>query len=175
MNRMRRILTGLALAATVLTTSGAAHGEGVVAPEAGQVVRLSTGGAPVGVLKGDRLFALLIDEEKAAEWVVVPDGDHVRFAVRGTNNVITAPNEEARTQAVVRPDATDKSLWQIRELGEDGGEGAPVTKLESGYYTIEQDGNVLGRSRVEDYSLLPKRVYSRTDNPRATWTIEVTG
>ena len=39
--------------------------------------------------------------------------------------------------------------------------------LESGLYIIQNCGNLVGRALAEDRSLLPKKVFSNTDNPGA--------
>jgi hypothetical protein len=138
----------------------------------GSVVKMSIRGAPVGEQR-NRLYAFLIEEDEAAQWVVTPDGDGFRFAMRGTDYVITAPDEgEEPAQAAVRPDQTARSCWQLERLDEDGS-GRPATQIESGFYRIRQNDRVLGRSRREDLSLMPKGVYVEGVLPEDRWVIEV--
>ncbi|MER5713472.1 hypothetical protein AB0B13_32220 [Streptomyces sp. NPDC042898] len=137
-----------------------------------KVVRLYAKEAPVGVLDG-RLVGLLVQQEQAAEWAVGPADDGFRFTVKGTEETVVAEGTE-RAPVAVRPDDSPASVWRLQRIDGDG--ATTVTRLDElrdGIYAIDQNGLALGRDLFEDRSLLPKRVFVRTDDRDPQWRIEV--
>ncbi|MFF8834833.1 hypothetical protein [Streptomyces sp. NPDC015130] len=137
-----------------------------------KVVRLYAKEAPVGVLDG-RMVGLLDGPERYAEWAVTPEGDGFRLTVKGTEETVVAEGGE-RAPVAVRPDDSPASVWRLQRVTGDG--VATVTDLDGlrdGVYAIDQNGFALGRDLFEDRSLLPKRVYARTDDRDPQWRIEV--
>ncbi|WP_329623829.1 hypothetical protein OG357_28280 [Streptomyces sp. NBC_01255] len=137
-----------------------------------KVVKLYAKEAPVGVLDG-HLVGLLIERQHAAEWAVSPEDGGFRFTVKGTEDTVVAEGGE-RAPVVVRPDDSPASVWRLQRVDEDG--ATTVTRLDDlrdGIYAIDQNGFALGRDLFEDRSLLPKRVFARTDDRDPQWRIEV--
>ncbi|MFI6420885.1 hypothetical protein ACIBG6_26195 [Streptomyces sp. NPDC050842] len=137
-----------------------------------KVVKLYAKEAPVGVLDG-HLVGLLVERQQAAEWAVSPAGGGFRFTVKGTEDTVVAEGSE-RAPVAVRPDDSPASVWRLQHVTEDG--VTTVTRLDEvrdGVYAIDQNGFALGRDLFEDRSLLPKRVFARTDDRDPQWRIEV--
>ncbi|MFD3666000.1 hypothetical protein ACFWVF_36255 [Streptomyces sp. NPDC058659] len=137
-----------------------------------KVVKLYAKEAPVGVLDG-HLVGLLVERQQAAEWAVSPVDGGFRFTVKGTEDTVVAEGGE-RAPVAVRPDDSPASVWRLQRVGEDG--ATTVTGLDDlrdGIYVIDQNGFALGRDLFEDRSLLPKRVFARTDDRDPQWRIEV--
>ncbi|MEU3693779.1 hypothetical protein [Streptomyces narbonensis] len=137
-----------------------------------KVVRLYAKEAPVGVLDG-RMVALLTQPEQYAEWALSPEGDGFRITVKGTEETVVAEGGE-RAPVAVRPDDSPASVWRLQRVTEDGVRTvAGLDDLRDGVYVIDQNGFALGRDLFEDRSLLPKRVFVRTDDRDPQWRIEV--
>ncbi len=140
--------------------------------DTGKVVKLYAKGAPVGVEDG-ALVGFLVDQGHSAEWVVTREGQGFRFTAKGTEETIVAEGTD-RAPVGVRGDDSPASVWRIQRVDDDG--TATVTSLadlRTGTYTIDQQGLALGRDLFEDRSLLPKRIFVRTDDRDPQWTIEV--
>ncbi|MFF0275223.1 hypothetical protein [Streptomyces sp. NPDC004330] len=146
---------------------------------AGKVVKLYAKGAPVGVEEG-AVVGFLAEPAGAGEWLVTREREGFRFTAKGTEETITAEGTE-RAPVVVRPDDSPASVWRLQRV--DGGEGAggavalttitALADLRDGTYVIDQNGLALGRDLFEDRSLLPKRIFVRTDDRDPQWRIEV--
>ncbi|WP_435970424.1 hypothetical protein [Streptomyces sp. Qhu_M48] len=139
---------------------------------AGKVVKLYAKGAPVGVEDG-ALVGFLADPEQAGEWLVTRADDGFRLTAKGTEETIASAGT-GRAPAVVRPDDSPASVWRLQRVdGEGSTTVTSLADLRDGTYVIDQNGLALGRDLFEDRSLLPKRVFVRTDDRDPQWTIEV--
>ncbi|WP_406057868.1 hypothetical protein OG462_14590 [Streptomyces sp. NBC_01077] len=142
----------------------------------GKVVRLYAKGAPVGVEDG-ALVGFLVDQTRAGEWLVTREGEGFRLTAKGTEETIASEGAE-RAPVAVRPDDSPASVWRFQHVEGDGDTITLTTitslaELRDGTYVIDQNGLALGRDLFEDRSLLPKRVYIRTDDRDPQWRIEV--
>ncbi|APE21256.1 MULTISPECIES: hypothetical protein [Streptomyces] len=144
-------------------------------PNAGKVVKLYAKEAPVGVLDG-ALVGFLTDPAQAGEWLVTRQDEGFRLTAKGTEETVTAEGPE-RAPVAVRPDDSPASVWRLQRVGRDG-DTTTITSLadlRDGTYVIDQNGLALGRDLFEDRSLLPKRIFVRTDDRDPQWRIEVLG
>ncbi|MFD7959997.1 hypothetical protein ACFV5J_04215 [Streptomyces zaomyceticus] len=138
----------------------------------GKVVRLYAKGAPVGVEDG-ALVGFLVDPARAGEWLVTREDGGFRITAKGTEETI-ASNGTDRAPAAVRPDDSPASVWRLQRVDEDGTSTlTSLADLRDGSYVIDQNGLALGRDLFEDRSMLPKRVFVRTDDRDPQWTVEV--
>ncbi|MFE0647521.1 I66 family serine proteinase inhibitor [Streptomyces sp. NPDC059534] len=138
----------------------------------GKVVKLYAKGAPVGV-EGGALVGFLVDQGRAGEWLVTRAHEGFRFTSKGTEETIASASTD-RAPVVVRPDDSAASVWRIQHVTDDGTTTVTsLADLRTGTYVIDQQGLALGRDLFEDRSLLPKRVFVRTDDRDPQWTIEV--
>ncbi|MEV8586485.1 hypothetical protein [Streptomyces sp. NPDC051180] len=138
----------------------------------GTVVKLYAKGAPVGVEEG-ALVGFLVDQGRAGEWLVTRARGGFRFTAKGTEETIASDGTD-RAPAVVRPDDSAASVWRIQRVdGEGTTTVVSLADLRTGTHVIDQHGLALGRDLFEDRSLLPKRVFVRTDDRDPQWTIEV--
>ncbi|MEV7375471.1 hypothetical protein AB0O51_31840 [Streptomyces sp. NPDC090301] len=149
---------------------------------AGKVVKLYAKGAPVGVEDG-AVVGHLVDPTRAGEWLITRDDEGFRLTAKGTEETIASEGTE-RAPVVARPDDSPASVWRLQRVEGDGdGDGDTVAlttltslaDLRDGMYVIDQNGLALGRDLFEDRSLLPKRIFVRTDDRDPQWRIEVLG
>ncbi|WP_328944954.1 hypothetical protein OG259_29165 [Streptomyces sp. NBC_00250] len=139
---------------------------------AGKVVKLYAKGAPVGAQDG-ALVGFLADPTRAGEWLVTREDGGFRMSAKGTEETIASAGTE-RAPAVVRPDDSPASVWRLQRVDADGTTTiTSLVDLKDGMYVIDQNGLALGRDLFEDRSLLPKRVFVRTDDRDPQWRIEV--
>ncbi|MFF3836727.1 hypothetical protein [Streptomyces sp. NPDC001930] len=143
---------------------------------AGKVVKLYAKGAPVGVEDG-AVVGFLVDPTRAGEWLITRADGGFRLTAKGTEETIASEGTE-RAPVVARPDDSPASVWRLQRVEDDGDTLALTTltslaDLRDGTYVIDQNGLVLGRDLFEDRSLLPKRVFVRTDDRDPQWRIEV--
>ncbi|MCB8907566.1 MULTISPECIES: hypothetical protein [unclassified Streptomyces] len=143
---------------------------------AGKVVKLYAKGAPVGVEDG-AVVGFLVDPTRAGEWLITRDGEGFRLTAKGTEETIASEGTE-RAPVVARPDDSPASVWRLQRVEGDGDTIALTTitslaDLRDGTYVIDQNGLALGRDLFEDRSLLPKRIFVRTDDRDPQWRIEV--
>ncbi|MFE4310630.1 hypothetical protein [Streptomyces sp. NPDC056891] len=143
---------------------------------AGKVVKLYAKGAPVGVEDG-AVVGFLVDPTRAGEWLITRDGEGFRLTAKGTEETIASEGTE-RAPVVARPDDSPASVWRVQRVEGDGDTIALTTitslaDLRDGTYVIDQNGLALGRDLFEDRSLLPKRIFVRTDDRDPQWRIEV--
>ncbi|KLL10115.1 MULTISPECIES: I66 family serine proteinase inhibitor [Protofrankia] len=127
----------------------------------GKIARIIVRGAPTGVQK-DLVWALLIGQEEASEWVVAAVDGGFQFTELASGKVLAAPSTDPGAQVAVAVAGAERARWTIRKFDEDDA-AAKIEKVDqivSGFYTLELagTGRYLGRSIVEDRSLLPKRV-----------------
>ncbi|KQX53194.1 MULTISPECIES: hypothetical protein [unclassified Streptomyces] len=141
-------------------------------PNAGKVVKLYAKGAPVGIEDG-ALVGFLVDPAGAVEWLVTREDQGFRLTAKGTQDTVVAEGTD-RAPAVVRPDGSPASVWRLQRVDADGTTTiTSLADLRDGTYLIDRNGLALGRDLFEDRSLLPKRVYVRTDDREPLWRIEV--
>ncbi|MFE5947701.1 hypothetical protein [Streptomyces sp. NPDC056480] len=143
---------------------------------AGKVVKLYAKGAPVGVEDG-AVVGFLVDPTRAGEWLITRADGGFRLTAKGTEETIASEGTE-RAPVVARPDDSPASVWRLQHVEDDGDTLALTTltslaDLRDGTYVIDQNGLALGRDLFEDRSLLPKRVFIRTDDRDPQWRIEV--
>ncbi|MFJ2933509.1 hypothetical protein ACIO8G_12115 [Streptomyces sp. NPDC087219] len=143
---------------------------------AGKVVKLYAKGAPVGVEDG-AVFGFLVEPTRAGEWLITRDDEGFRLTAKGTEESIASEGTE-RAPVVARPDDSPASVWRLQRVEDDGDTLALTTltslaDLRDGTYVIDQNGLALGRDLFEDRSLLPKRIFVRTDDRDPQWRIEV--
>lgn len=151
---------------------------------AGKVVKLYAKGAPVGVEDG-AVVGYLADPTRAGEWLITRDDEGFRLTAKGTEETIASEGTE-RAPVVARPDDSPASVWRLQRVeGDEGDEGdgdggavalttlTSLADLRDGTYVIDQNGLALGRDLFEDRSLLPKRIFVRTDDRDPQWRIEV--
>ena len=138
----------------------------------GPLVQIQINGANL-VIINQQVYAALTSPPGTATWVVTagPDGSLV-FTDQASGLVLSDASTSAggglsRTSpAVVAP--ADAGLpvtsWNLVQYSDDeGDDAAPIkdpSRLESGYYTLQDpgSGNFLFRNQIEDRSLLPKYV-----------------
>jgi len=144
-------------------------------------VTLLAGQAPLGVVD-DRLFALLVDHDRAEQWVVTPVPRYGKNAViiethdRSAGMVL--PDEQPGTQVAVRPLIVGRSeppsyppdeVWIATPLP---GDGAPDLMPNAGAFTLRpmsvSANQFIGRQFAEDLSLLPKRIVLRAEGDEPT-------
>ncbi|MET7760048.1 hypothetical protein ABZT27_35970 [Streptomyces sp. NPDC005389] len=145
---------------------------------AGKVVKLYAKGAPVGVEQG-AVVGFLADPTRAGEWLITRAAEGFRLTAKGTEETIASEGTE-RAPVVARPDDSPASVWRLQRVEDDGDTLALTTltslaDLRDGTYVIDQNGLALGRDLFEDRSLLPKRIFVRTDDRDPQWRIEVLG
>ncbi|MBD0710834.1 MULTISPECIES: hypothetical protein [unclassified Streptomyces] len=141
-------------------------------PKIGAIVKLYVREAPVGV-DGGALVAFPHDPTRAVEWLVTPEDEGFRLTAKGTEESIVATGTE-RAPVEVRADATAASVWRLQRVDDEGATTVASTDdLVDGTYTIDRNGLALGRDLFEDRSLLPKRIFIRTDDRDARWRLEV--
>ncbi|MFD3530787.1 hypothetical protein [Streptomyces sp. NPDC058664] len=141
-------------------------------PNVGKVVKLYVKGAPLGVEDGVPV-GFLVDRERAPEWLISHEAGGFRLTAKGTEETIASEGTE-RAPAVVRPDDSPASVWRLQRVDGDGVTTiTSLADLRDGTYVIDQNGLALGRDLFEDRSLLPKRVFVRTDDRDPQWRIEV--
>ncbi|MER6097255.1 hypothetical protein ABT154_15640 [Streptomyces sp. NPDC001728] len=141
-------------------------------PNAGKIVKLYAKGAPVGVEDG-ALVGFLVDPARAAEWLVTREDQGFRLTAKGTEDTVVAEGTD-RAPAAVRPDESPASVWRLQRVDADGATTVTsLADLRDGTYLIDRNGLALGRDLFEDRSLLPKRVFVRTDDREPFWRIEV--
>ena len=149
-------------------------------------VTLYAGHAPLGVID-QRLFALLTDHEQAAQWVITPVPQHGENAViiqspdRSTG--ILLPDQQLGTQVAVRPLIAGHSyppiyppneVWTATTLtGQVAPELAPGTAAFTLHPHSAGPGQYIGRRRVEELSMLPKRIVLLADGTEPTPFIAV--
>ncbi|MDX2558556.1 hypothetical protein PV371_02660 [Streptomyces sp. TX20-6-3] len=143
---------------------------------AGKVVKLYAKGAPVGVEDG-AVLGFLVDPTRAGEWLITRDDEGFRLTAKGTEESIASEGTE-RAPVVARPDDSPASVWRLQRVEDDGDTFVLTTltslaDLRDGTYVIDQNGLALGRDLFEDRSLLPKRIFVRTDDRDPQWRIEV--
>lgn len=143
---------------------------------AGKVVKLYAKEAPVGVEDG-AVVGFLVDPTRAGEWLITRHDEGFRLTAKGTEETITSEGTE-RAPVVARPDDSPASVWRLQRVEGDGTTIALTTvtsiaDLRDGTYVIDQNGLALGRDLFEDRSLLPKRIFVRTDDRDPQWRIEV--
>ncbi|MFD3998083.1 hypothetical protein [Streptomyces sp. NPDC058583] len=143
---------------------------------AGKVVKLYAKGAPVGVEDG-AVVGFLVDPTRAGEWLITRDDEGFRLTAKGTEETIASEGPE-RAPVVARPDESPASVWRLQRVEGDGDTITLTTitsiaDLRDGTYVIDQNGLALGRDLFEDRSLLPKRIFVRTDDRDPQWRIEV--
>ncbi|MCX5225890.1 hypothetical protein [Streptomyces sp. NBC_00233] len=142
----------------------------------GKVVKLYAKGAPVGVEDG-AVVGFLADPTRAGEWLITRAEEGFRLTAKGTEETIASEGTE-RAPVVARPDDSPASVWRLQRVEDDGDTLALTTltslaDLRDGTYVIDQNGLALGRDLFEDRSLLPKRIFVRTDDRDPQWRIEV--
>ncbi|MFB6527182.1 MULTISPECIES: hypothetical protein [unclassified Streptomyces] len=144
----------------------------------GKVVKLYAKGAPVGVEDG-AVVGYLADPTRAGEWLITRDDEGFRLTAKGTEETIASEGTE-RAPVVARPDDSPASVWRLQRVEGDGDGGTvalttltSLADLRDGTYVIDQNGLALGRDLFEDRSLLPKRIFVRTDDRDPQWRIEV--
>jgi Peptidase inhibitor I66 len=144
-------------------------------------VTLQAGQAPLGVVD-DRLFALLVDHDRAEQWVVTPVPRYGENAVviethdRSAGMVL--PDEQPGTQVAVKPLIVGRSeppsyppdeIWIATPLP---GAGAPDLTPNAGAFTLRPmsvgANQFIGRQLAEDLSLLPKRIVLRAEGDDPT-------
>ncbi|MDV9190055.1 hypothetical protein R6L23_17875 [Streptomyces sp. SR27] len=141
-------------------------------PNAGKAVKLYAKGAPVGVEDG-AVVGFLVEPARAAEWLVTREDQGFRLTAKGTEDTVVAEGTD-RAPAVVRPDDSPASVWRLQRVDADGATTVTsLADLRDGTYLIDRNGLALGRDLFEDRSLLPKRVFVRTDDREPFWRIEV--
>ncbi|MEF9882618.1 hypothetical protein [Streptomyces sp. P9-A4] len=141
-------------------------------PNAGKAVKLYAKGAPVGVEDG-AVVGFLVEPARAAEWLVTREDQGFRLTAKGTEDTIVAEGTD-RAPAVVRPDDSPASVWRLQRVDADGATTVTsLADLRDGTYLIDRNGLALGRDLFEDRSLLPKRVFVRTDDREPFWRIEI--
>jgi hypothetical protein len=127
--------------------------------DTGTVVRIKADGAPLGALK-DKVWAFLLEETGTpVDWVITPAGEGVQLADRASGAVLAVPSTEPFTQATLAAQGATNSRWTLGLI--DGFDYTPVTTVtEPGWYclALAGTGQFLGRNRVEDRSLMPKKV-----------------
>lgn len=130
------------------------------------LVQISIHGAPV-VIISNQVYAALVPPPNATTWVAsAGPGGTLVFADQASGLVLGAPDTDPGTQAVAAPPGAPLAVasWQVTEFSDDDEDDPkPVTdpgQLQSGYYSIQapDGGGILYRNRIEDRSLLPKRV-----------------
>ncbi|MFF5428312.1 MULTISPECIES: hypothetical protein [unclassified Streptomyces] len=140
--------------------------------DAAKVVKLYAKGAPVGVLDGG-LVALPAPGERAAEWSVSLTDGGFRFALKGTDEVVTAAGTD-RAPATVRPDTTEASVWRLQYVDAEGTTTlTSLADLRDGTYVIDRRGLALGRDLFEPRTPGPKPVVVRTDDRTPFWRVEI--
>ncbi|MET9541966.1 hypothetical protein ABZY16_31430 [Streptomyces sp. NPDC006553] len=142
----------------------------------GKVVKLYAKGAPVGVEDG-AVVGFLADPTRAGEWLITRAEEGFRLTAKGTEETIASEGTE-RAPVVARPDDSPASVWRLQRVEDDGDTLALTTltslaDLRDGTHVIDQNGLALGRDLFEDRSLLPKRIFVRTDDRDPQWRIEV--
>jgi len=134
-------------------------------------VTLYAGNAPLGVID-ERLFALLTDHDQAAQWVITPVPQHGEDAViiqshdRSTGMLL--PDQQPGTQVAVRPLIAGHSypptyppneVWTATTLT---GQAVPGLAPDTAAFTLRPHSagpdQYIGRRRVEELSMLPKRI-----------------
>ncbi|MEW1695945.1 hypothetical protein ACIQCR_03770 [Streptomyces sp. NPDC093249] len=142
-------------------------------PKPGKIVKLYAKGAPVGV-DGEALIACPDDPSRAVEWLVTSEDGGFRLTAKGTEGTVVTEGTE-RAPVAVRPDDSPASVWRIQRVDAEGGATTitSLSGLRDGTYTIDQNGLALGRDLFEDRSARPKRIFVRTDDRDARWTVEV--
>jgi hypothetical protein len=144
-------------------------------------VTLYVGYAPLGVID-ERVFALLADHDQAAQWVITPVRQHGENAViiqshdRATGMLM--PDQEPGTQVAVRPLIAGHSypptyppneVWTVTPLT---GQAAPGLEPDTAAFTLHPHSagpdQYIGRRRVEELSMLPKRIVLLADGTEPT-------
>ena len=130
------------------------------------LVQISIRGGNVAIIN-QSVFAALIQPPNGATWIASagPNGT-IRFTDQASGLVLSVPDTNVGTQAQVTPPGAPvaASSWIVTEFSDgDGDDPSPTTdptQLNSGYYTLQEPstGEYLSRNRIEDYSLMPKRV-----------------
>jgi hypothetical protein len=138
------------------------------------LVQLSIRGGDVAIINKS-VFAALMSPPNATTWVATAaGGGTIQFADQASGLVLGVPNTDVGTQAVATPSGSGAaaSSWIVTEFSDDSGDDAtPITdpaELTSGFYTLQEPGTqeFLYRNRIEDYSLMPKRVaLQNVDSP----------
>lgn len=135
----------------------------------GPLVQLSIRGSDV-VIIDQRVFAAIISPPNATTWVATTVNDvTIQFTDQASGLVLSVLNTDAGSPAVVQP---SKSSWIVTQFSDDSGDDATSitdpAELISGFYTLQEPSTqrYLARNRIEDLSLLPKRVALQdVDNP----------
>lgn len=125
-----------------------------------RVVRITVNGASLGVVD-KKVYAFLLESERAADWVITPAGDGVQVADRASGAVLAVPSTEDFTQAELVDQGAANSRWSLIMIDYDDDSEKPVTQVtETGLYFLVLAGTkkYLGRHFIEDRSLMPKRV-----------------
>jgi hypothetical protein len=127
--------------------------------------------ARTGVID-DKIFALLLDNPPPEQWVITP--------VVGSNEGVVTIQTSDRSKAWTVP--SDKEQEQITVKSFDSNSPAPnqifrivQPEIDSGRIQIvtNSSGYIIGRNRMEDMSLMPKRIVSRPDSPEKTlWLVQ---
>jgi len=125
-------------------------------------VRIRAYGAPLG-LRDNKLWAFLLVDmmDTPADWVLTSAGDDVQLTYRISGAVLAVPSTESFTQATVAAPGAVNSRWTLRQIDKEILTHRAVTTVtESGWYCLELagTGQYLGRNKMEDPSLLPKKV-----------------
>jgi len=132
----------------------------------GPLVHISIRGADVAIING-QVYAAIISPPNATTWIASSaDDGTIRFTDQASGLVLSVPSLDAGTQAVVAPAGAHLpvSSWTVTQYSDDSEDDpAPIkdaSELTSGYYSIQEPGSgeLLFRNRIEDYSLMPKRV-----------------
>jgi hypothetical protein len=137
------------------------------------LINITIRGAGVAIIGGG-IYAALITPPNATTWIASagPDGT-IAFADQASGLVLSAPSTDPGTQATATPPGlpaavTARRVVQYSDSSAD--EPTPVTdpsQLSSGFYAILVPGTqqYLYRNRIEDLSLMPKRVAVQPAGP----------
>lgn len=132
----------------------------------GPLVQITIRGGSVAIVNNS-VYAALISPPNATTWIATAAANGtIQFTDQASGLILAAPDTDPGTQAVAAPPGaglpvTSWLVTQYSDSSEDDPE--PVkdpSQLTSGYYAIQEPstGEYLFRNRIEDYSLLPKRV-----------------
>jgi hypothetical protein len=130
------------------------------------LVQITIRGGAVAIIDGS-IYAALISPPNATTWIATAaDGGTIQFTDQASGLILAAPNAAPGTQAVAAPPGAGMPVtsWLVTQFSDSSeDEPAPVkdpSQLTRGYYAIQEpsSGEFLFRNRIEDYSLMPKRV-----------------
>lgn len=144
-------------------------------------VTLYAGHAPLGVID-KRLFALLLDHDRAEQWMITPVPQHGENAViiqthDGSAGMLL-PDQRPGTQVAVQPLIAGQSypptyppdeVWIATPLA---GQDAPGLEPGTAAFTLRPQSagtnQYIGRPPIEELSMLPKRIILLTEGTEPT-------